>query len=103
MSTIVTLVFGIFCIAGGLIGYFKASSTASLIAGGLSGVLLIACSYGMRQGSRAAVVAALAVAVLLGLRFLGTFMRNHRVMPDLIMIVLSLAAVLAIVLSLFRK
>jgi len=103
MATIVVLVFGAFSLIGGMIGYFKAGSMASLIAGGVSGLVLIACAYGMKQGVKGAAVAALIVALALGIRFAGTYIQHNKVMPDLIMIVLSSAAVLAILLKLFKK
>lgn len=103
MAAIVVLVFGAFTLVGGLIGYFKAGSTASLIAGGVSGLVLLACGYGMQRGVKGAAIAALLVSLALGFRFFGTYMQHHKVMPDLIMIVLSAASVLSVALALFRK
>ncbi len=95
-ATVVVAIYGAFSLVGGVIGYVKAKSRASLIAGSVSGILLLACAYGLRQGSRAAAIGALVIALLLGGRFAGTWRRNHRVMPDLLMILLSLATLLAI-------
>ena len=39
-AAVVAALYGIFSLAGGIIGYVKAKSTASLVAGSLSGVLL---------------------------------------------------------------
>ncbi|MBV9128058.1 MAG: TMEM14 family protein, partial [Verrucomicrobia bacterium] len=39
------LVFGLITIASGLTGFFKAGSKASLIAGGILGVLLLVAAY----------------------------------------------------------
>ena len=41
ITVIVVGLFGLFSLAGGLIGYFKAGSMASLIAGGVSGLILL--------------------------------------------------------------
>lgn len=103
MAEIAVLIFGVFSLVGGVIGYVKAGSMASLIAGGISGLVLLACAYGMRQGVKGAAIAALIVALALGLRFLGTFMQHQKVMPDLIMIVLSSITIVTILLRLFKK
>ena len=50
MSIIATLIYGIVSLVGGLIGYFKAGSKVSLISGGISGILLLVCSYFQAQG-----------------------------------------------------
>ena len=98
MNLAVTIVafYGLFSLVGGMIGYLKAKSTASLIAGSISGVLLILCAYGMGHGSRAAALGSLAMAFVLGARFLGTWLKHHRVMPDLLMVLFSAATVLAV-------
>ena len=97
MNVAVTVVafYGLFSLVGGIIGYLKAKSTASLIVGSTSGVLLILCAYGMGHGSRAALLGSLAMAFVLGARFLGTWLKNHRVMPDLLMVLFSTATLLA--------
>ena len=97
MSVAIAVVacYGLFSLVGGMIGYLKANSTASLIAGSMSGILLLLCAYGMAHGSRAAVLGSLAVAVVLGARFLGTWLKHHRVMPDLLMVLFSAATLLA--------
>lgn len=97
MSVAVVIVasYGIFSLAGGVIGYLKAKSAASLIAGSLSGVLLLLCAYGIGQGSRTALLGSLLIAVALGARFLGTWLKKRRVMPDLLMVLFSAATLLA--------
>ena len=97
MNLAVTVVafYGLFSLAGGMIGYRKAKSTASLIAGSVSGVLLILCAYGIGHGSRASLLGGLAIAFVLGARFLGTWLKRRRVMPDLLMVLFSVATLLA--------
>ena len=96
----VVFVFAIFNIVGGLIGFFKAGSKASLIAGSLAGIVLLLCAYGMTKGNSIAPVVSLITALLLGGRFLGTWMKNRRVMPDLLMILFSAAVVILVGLKL---
>jgi uncharacterized membrane protein (UPF0136 family) len=47
VATIVMALYGLACLAGGIIGYLKAGSTASLAAGVPSGILLLLCAAGM--------------------------------------------------------
>ena len=96
VATIVVGLYGAFSLVGGVIGYLKAKSQASLAAGSVSGVLLLACAYGVSQGQRAAAVGALLIAFVLGGRFAGTWRRTHRLMPDLLMVLLSLATIAAV-------
>ncbi len=88
--------YGLFTMAGGLIGYLKAGSMASLIAGGLSGAVILVSAYAMSRKIKVAAFVALTVSLLLGVRFIGTWTETHKVMPDLIMIVLSAVSVIAI-------
>ena len=95
MPVTIVAAYGVFSLIGGLIGFLKARSTASLIAGGVSGMLLLACAYGMRHGHPSSAWGSLVIAAALGARFLGTWLKTKRVMPDLIMIVFSAAAIAA--------
>lgn len=94
MDPVITTVgaYAIFCLVGGVIGYFKAGSRASLIAGIVSMTLLSVGAYGIDQGSRNAVILCFAVAFLLGARFLGTWFKKRKLMPDLVMVLFSAAA-----------
>ncbi len=89
--------FGFFSLVGGFIGYIKAQSKASLVAGLISGILLLACAYGLMQGYPQARTIAILVSLALGLRFAMTLMKKRRVMPDLIMVVLSLTSLLLLI------
>ena len=94
---IVVGAYGVFTLVGGIIGYVKAKSQASLMAGVASGAFLLICAIGMSRGNRAAALGSALVALSLGVRFFGTWRKNHRVMPDGLMLigsVLTLTAVL---------
>ena len=91
---IVIASYGIFNVAGGVIGYLKAKSRISLVAGSVSGALLLLCAYGIGQGSRTALLGTLVIAFALGARFLGTWIKKRRVMPDLLMVLFSAATLL---------
>ena len=99
----VVAIYGGVSLVGGIIGYVKAKSTASLVAGSICGVILLGCARAMMGGSRAAAVGSVVVALLLGGRFLGTWRRTRRVMPDLVMILLSAAALAAVGIGFFAR
>jgi len=90
------LTYGVLCMAGGVLGYVKARSNVSLLAGLGSGLLLLDFAYEMLDGSQGAVIGSMAVAGLLGTRFLMTWLKRRRVMPDLIMVVASAVTVAAV-------
>ena len=96
LATVVVGIFGAFTMVGGIIGYVKAKSLDSLLVGDTSGVILLVCAFGMSHGSRAAAVVSLVMALALGGRFVGTWRRTHRVMPDLVMMILSLATLASV-------
>ena len=98
----VVALYGLFSLIGGIIGYVKAKSTASLIAGSLSGIVLLICGYWIARGSFAADIVSLVVAVLLGVRFFKTWRANHRVMPDLLMVIFSAATLFFVGIHLFQ-
>jgi len=75
------LIFGVLTIAGGIIGYVKAGSTPSIIAGSITGILLLigawllpehraagGCSCGMIEGRFAELIAGQRQGVLVTLR-----------------------------------
>jgi len=88
--------YGLFSMVGGFLGYVKARSRASLIAGTSSGLLLWVCAYGLNRGHRAAAIGGFLIALALGGRFLGTWRRTRRVMPDLAMVGGSVATLVAV-------
>ena len=99
VATIVVGLYGAFSLMGGVIGYLKAKSQASLLVGSIAGALLLVCASGIHHGSRAAAVGALLIALVLGGRFLGTWRRTRRLMPDLVMVLLSLATLASVAAS----
>ena len=94
-TVFVVVVYGLFTVAGGVNGYLRAKSRASLIVGSLTGLVLLAAAFRMQQGNPAAPVVVIVVSLLLGGRFAATWSRNRRFAPDLVMVFLSVTALLA--------
>ena len=90
------VLFAIFNLLGGWIGYQKAGSRASLIAGTTAGILLLVCAVGLAHHSRAAAIGALLIAAALGGRFTGTWIKTRRLMPDLLTVLFSLMTLVAV-------
>jgi uncharacterized membrane protein (UPF0136 family) len=96
MNGVVVAVYGLLTIVGGIIGFVKAKSRPSLIAGGTAGVLLLVCAAEMNRGSRVAAYGSLVIALLLGARFLRTWRAHRRLMPDLLMVTFSLLTLIVV-------
>ncbi len=87
------LVFGLLSIAGGLLGWKKAGSKASLIAGGISGVLLsIAAAVVFSGEIKVGLAAGGVMALLLAGRFVPGFLKTKKWMPQGMMAACALVA-----------
>jgi uncharacterized membrane protein (UPF0136 family) len=87
LAQIYYYLFGLVAIAGGAMGYARAKSKASLIAGSVSGALLIIA--GMLSPGVPGFVLALIVSILLLLHFGRSYAAKRKPMPAIPMIVLS--------------
>ena len=103
LAAVVVALYGIFCLIGGVIGYVKAKSKASLIAGTFAGAIMLISGHWVAKGNFAASLISIIVALLLGVRFFKTWRSNHRIMPDLLMVVMSLITLIGVSLSFFRS
>ena len=65
-------IYGLIALTGGVIGFVKAGSLASLIAGGVSGLVLIAAAAFIPRKPKPALIVALVVSLAL----LGRFLPN---------------------------
>jgi uncharacterized membrane protein (UPF0136 family) len=97
------IVFGLLTIAGGIIGYVKAGSTASIIAGAITGVLLLVAAFLLPDHRAAGLAIALIVSVLLAAQFVPKFLRTGTVMPAGMMSLLSVIGIAAAVVVWIRK
>lgn len=87
------LVFGLLSIAGGLLGWKKAGSKASLIAGGIAGALLLISAASVFSGEiKVGLTAGGVTALLLAGRFVPAFLKTKKWMPQGMMAVCAILA-----------
>lgn len=95
------LFFGVVTIAGGIMGFVKAKSKASIIAGTIAGALLIGAGILARQGNRAGIYLGLVVAVALLGRFGAVFAKTRAMAPAGVMTLLSVMGIAIMIGALF--
>ena len=83
------LVFGLLTLAGGIMGYVKANSVPSLIAGGLSGILLAVGALMLGSNARPILIGLGLISLVLAIRFVPAFINTMKPMPAGMMAVLS--------------
>jgi len=96
-------VFGVLTIAGGVVGYVKAGSVASIIAGSITGVLLLVAAFLLPEHRAIGLATAFIVSLLLAAQFVPKFIRTGRVMPAGMMSVLSVIVVIAAIVAWVKK
>lgn len=97
MTALVILVYGILTAAGGVFAYMKVGSRPSLIAGGVSGLLLVVAAIAMMRGAyQPGWWVALVITLLLLGRFVYASIGNFKFMPGGLMIALSVVALAAL-------
>jgi uncharacterized membrane protein (UPF0136 family) len=97
------IIFGVLTIAGGIVGYVKAGSVASIIAGAITGILLLVAAFLLPDHRVAGLAIALIVSVLLAAQFVPKFLRTGIVMPAGLMSLLSVIGIVAAVVVWIRK
>jgi uncharacterized membrane protein (UPF0136 family) len=97
------IVFGLLTIAGGVVGYVKAGSTASIIAGAITGVLLLVAAFLLPEHRVAGLATAVIVSLVLAAQFVPKFLRTGRIMPAGLMSVLSVIGIIAAIVVWVRK
>jgi uncharacterized membrane protein (UPF0136 family) len=93
--------FGIIAIAGGAFGYARAKSKASLIAGGVSGALMIVA--GLLYPRVPGFILALVVSILLLAHFGRSYAAKKKPMPAIPMIALSGICIILTAIAWFAK
>jgi uncharacterized membrane protein (UPF0136 family) len=97
------IVFGILTIAGGVIGYVKAGSMPSIIAGSISGILLLVAAFLLPDHRLAGLAIGLIVSLLLAGQFIPKFIRTGKVMPAGMMSILSAIGIIMAIVAWTKK
>ena len=97
------IIFGLLTIAGGVVGYVKAGSVASIIAGSITGVLLLIAAFVMPEHRVAGLATALVVSLLLAAYFIRKYLSTGAVMPAGMMSVLSVIGIIAAIVAWVKR
>ena len=97
------IVFGVLTIVGGVIGYVKAGSVASIIAGSITGVLLLVAAFLLPEHRAVGLATAFIISLLLAGQFIPKFLRTGRVMPAAMMSILSAIGIIAAIVAWIKK
>lgn len=97
------IAFGVLTIAGGIVGYAKAGSVASIIAGSITGILLLVAAFLLPQHRAIGLATAFMISLLLAAQFVPKFIRTGRVMPAGMMAILSVIGLVAAIVAWVKK
>jgi len=97
------LVFGALTIVGGIIGYVKAGSLPSIIAGAITGVLLLVAGSLLPEHRAAGIATAFVVSFLLAAQFVPKFIRTGKMMPAGMMSILSVIGLVVAIVAWLKK
>jgi uncharacterized membrane protein (UPF0136 family) len=103
LAKIYFIIFGVLTVVGGIIGYVKAGSGASIIAGSISGILLIVAAFLLPEHTVAGLAMAFIVSFLLAGRFIPNLIKTGKVMPAGMMSILSAIGVVVALIAWFKK
>ena len=103
VTKIYFILFGVLTIAGGIVGYVKAGSVVSIIAGSITGVLLLVAAFLLPEHRGVGLATALVISLLLAVQFVPKFLQTGRVMPAGMMSILSVIGVIAAIVAWIKK
>ncbi len=97
------IIFGALTIVGGIIGYVKAGSLPSIIAGSITGVLLLIAGSLLPEHRAASLATAFIISLLLAAQFVPKFIRTGKAMPAGMMSILSVIGIIVAVIVWIKK
>jgi len=97
------IIFGLLTIVGGVIGYVKAGSAASIVAGALAGIALIVGAYQLPEHLAVGLLITGLVSIALAGKFVPDFMKTGKVMPAGLMAILSVIGVIVAIVAWIKK
>jgi uncharacterized membrane protein (UPF0136 family) len=102
-TAIYFLVFGALTILGGIIGYVKAGSLPSIIAGTITGILLLVAGWILPNNRTAGLAIAFIVSLLLAAQFVPKLIRTAKMMPAGLMSILSVIGIVVAIVAWLKK
>lgn len=96
-------IFGALTIAGGVMGYVSKGSVPSIIAGTISGLLLLVAAFLLPERQMIGLIIALVVSLLLAVQFVPKLLHGGKMMPAGMMSVLSVLGLIAAIAAWLRK
>jgi uncharacterized membrane protein (UPF0136 family) len=96
-------VFGALTIIGGIIGYVKAGSLPSIIAGAITGVLLLVAGALLPEHRAIGLATGFIISLLLALQFVPKFVRTARAMPAGMMSILSVIGLVVAIVAWIKR
>ena len=102
-TAIYFLVFGALTILGGIIGYVKAGSLPSIIAGTITGILLLVAGWILPNNRTLGIAIAFIVSLLLAVQFVPKLIRTAKMMPAGLMSILSVIGIVVAIVAWLKK
>lgn len=97
------IVFGVLTIAGGIIGYVKAGSVPSIVAGAIAGIVLLTAAFLLPDHQVAGLAIGLITSLLLAGQFIPKLIRTGKAMPAGMMSMLSVIGIIMVVVAWMKK
>jgi uncharacterized membrane protein (UPF0136 family) len=97
------IIFGALTIVGGVIGYVKAGSAPSIIAGAITGVLLLSAGFLLPEHRAVGLAIAFITSLLLAAQFVPKFVRTGKAMPAGMMAILSVIGLIVAIVAWVKK
>ena len=97
------IIFGLLTIIGGMIGYASKGSMASIIAGSISGILLLIGAFLLPNNATAGLTVVGIVSILLAGRFIPAFLKTGDFMPAGMMSILSVIGIVMAILAFMKR
>ncbi|MEC4812195.1 MAG: TMEM14 family protein [Scytonema sp. PMC 1069.18] len=102
LGVVAALAYGILAFLGGIIGYRKANSKASLISGSVSGILLIIATFLQLLGQAWGLLLASIITAVLVIFFTVRLVKTRKFMPAGLMAVLGVVALATMMVQLIE-
>ena len=97
------IIFGLLTIVGGVIGFLKAGSTPSLVAGSVAGILLLVAAFMLSGNFTVGLGLAVLISIALAGQFIPKFIKTGHFMPAGLMSILSVIGLIVAVLAWMKK